>query len=147
MPPPAIFAAGLVAAWGLEDWRPLPLLSAHMEPAAAVVGWLLCGLGAGISGWAILTFAMERTPVLPLAPARVVVDTGPYRFSRNPIYLGLVVVYAGITLLMNTAWALLVLPVALVLLYLLVIQVEEAHMRERFGETYEAYRRRVRRWI
>jgi protein-S-isoprenylcysteine O-methyltransferase Ste14 len=108
---------------------------------------MLCAVGAALSAWAILTFAMERTPVLPLAPARTVVESGPYRFSRNPIYLGLVGVYAGVTLLLNTTWAILLLPVTLLLMYFLVIQVEEAHMRDRFGETYEAYRRRVRRWI
>jgi protein-S-isoprenylcysteine O-methyltransferase Ste14 len=95
----------------------------------------------------MVTFGMEGTPILPLAPARTVVTTGPYRYSRNPIYLGLAIVYGGVTLLLNTLWALLLLPVALVLLYFLVIQAEEKHMRERFGETYEAYRRRVRRWL
>jgi protein-S-isoprenylcysteine O-methyltransferase Ste14 len=146
VPPPALFAAGLLAAWGLDRWIPMPILSAG-QPGASVAGWLLCGLGAGLSGWAMVTFGMERTPVLPLAPARTVVTRGPYRFSRNPIYLGLALIYAGVTLMLNTLWALLLLPVALVLLYFLVIQVEERHMRERFGDTYETYRRSVRRWL
>jgi protein-S-isoprenylcysteine O-methyltransferase Ste14 len=75
------------------------------------------------------------------------VEQGPYRFTRNPIYLGMTLAYAGLAVLLNLAWPLLVLPGVLVLLVLMVVRREERHLGATFGDAYRDYQRRVRRWI
>jgi len=85
--------------------------------------------------------------VIPMSPARAIVVTGPYRFTRNPMYVGLTVAYVGIALLVNMAWPLLTLPAVLIALRLFVIAREERHLRQAFPEAYAAYCARVRRWL
>jgi protein-S-isoprenylcysteine O-methyltransferase Ste14 len=80
-------------------------------------------------------------------PAATLVQHGPYRFSRNPMYVGLTLSYIGLALTLNTWWPLVLLPLVLLLLFRLVVQKEERHLSEKFGEAYEAYCRRVRRWV
>jgi protein-S-isoprenylcysteine O-methyltransferase Ste14 len=97
--------------------------------------------------WGLATFARARTPIIPDRPARQLVSHGPYRISRNPMYLGLTSLYTGLALVLNLAWPLVLLPVVLLTLTATVIVHEERHLRAAFGATYEDYCRRVRRWI
>jgi len=80
-------------------------------------------------------------------PASRMVQHGPYRYTRNPMYLGMAVSYVGFSLVVNSAWPLLLLPLALVGLYRLVIAVEERYLEATFGEEYLAYKKKVRRWL
>lgn len=73
--------------------------------------------------------------------------SGPYRFTRNPMYLSMTMIYLGITLLTNMLWPLLLLPFVIVVLQAAVIRREEKYLKEAFGEAYEAYCNRVRRWF
>jgi protein-S-isoprenylcysteine O-methyltransferase Ste14 len=75
------------------------------------------------------------------------VRRGPYRFTRNPMYLGMTVAYVGFTLVFNTAWPLVLLLLVMIGMHRFVIRVEEAYLTELFGQEYAEYRRRVRRWI
>lgn len=77
----------------------------------------------------------------------MIVQHGPYRLSRNPMYLSLAVIVLGIALAVNTVWLVAVLPVLLLWLQRGVIHREERYLARRFGEEYQAYRSRVRRWI
>jgi protein-S-isoprenylcysteine O-methyltransferase Ste14 len=95
----------------------------------------------------IATFARARTAIYPNQPARALVTTGPYRFSRNPMYLGLTAAYFGLALVLNWAWPLVLLPVVLGALSALVIDREERHLASSFGTAYTEYRRHVRRWF
>lgn len=70
-----------------------------------------------------------------------------YRFTRNPMYLAFVMLYVGASLLMNSTWPFLLLPMVLVVLYLTVIRREERYLAAAFGPSYEAYRTQVRRWL
>jgi len=72
---------------------------------------------------------------------------GPYRFTRNPMYVGLAALYAGVTLLVNSLWPLLLLPVVLVVIRWRVIAREEAYLERKFGDVYRTYTTRVRRWL
>ena len=123
--------------WPKVPGLPLPLL-----------GILLILLGAIAPVWAILLFRREGTEVNPTSPAnRKLVTTGPYQLTRNPMYLGLVIITLGIALCVG-AWPMFAAPIALFATASLVhIPFEEAKMRRQFGTSYDAYVRQVRRWV
>jgi len=85
--------------------------------------------------------------MIPNRPATRLVTWGPYRLSRNPMYLALSILYLGVSILVNTSWPVFFLPVALASLYLLVIRREERYLSAAFGREYELYRSTVRRWL
>jgi protein-S-isoprenylcysteine O-methyltransferase Ste14 len=93
--------------------------------------------------------AMKRagTNIRPDQPSLALVSDGPFRFSRNPLYVAVTGLYLGITLLVNALWPLVLLVPALVVLQRGVIAREERYLEAKFGEPYRAYRSRVRRWI
>jgi protein-S-isoprenylcysteine O-methyltransferase Ste14 len=146
-PPPFVFVLGIVAGWLLYRVFPLPLTGPAARSAGTLVGWLLVALGAGLSVWALATFRGARTAISPNRPASNLVTLGPYRLSRNPMYLGLSLLYLGVTLLVNSLWILLLLPVVIAILHLTVIRREERYLAATFGITYDEYRRQVRRWL
>ena len=146
-PPPLLFALGLVAGWLLDHAFALPIAGPANRPATEPVGWLLVALGTAVSGWGLVTFRNAGTPIRPDRPAVVLVTHGPFRLSRNPIYLGLSLVYLGVTVLVDSGWPLLFLPVVIAILYLTVIRLEERYLAATFGTAYAEYRRRVRRWL
>jgi protein-S-isoprenylcysteine O-methyltransferase Ste14 len=146
-PPPLLFVLGIAAGWLLCRAFPLPLIGLTARSAAALVGWLLVALGTGLSVWGLATFRGAGTPVRPNKPASTLVTHGPFRLSRNPMYLGLSLVYLGVMLLMNSAWIVLFLPLVITTLHLTVIRHEERYLSATFGIAYDEYRRRVRRWL
>jgi protein-S-isoprenylcysteine O-methyltransferase Ste14 len=144
VPPPAFFLLGLAAGWLLT-----PLLPAHPFPplAVALVAEVLGLAGAVLIVWAIVAFRRARTSVDPRKPSTTVVTNGPYRFTRNPIYVSLALLTAALALRMNLLGPLLLLPVVLVAVDRLVIAREERYLERKFGEEYRTYKARVRRWI
>ncbi len=147
VPPPLILFAGFLAGYGLDALVPLPLVPQAGSTSLLVVQWGLLGLGAAFGLWGFLTFVRARTGVLPNQSVTQFITHGPYRFSRNPMYTGLTLMYLGFTRLANSLWPLILLPFALWALWKLVIQKEEAYLAEKFGEEYKDYRIRVRRWL
>ncbi|MDX1421032.1 MAG: isoprenylcysteine carboxylmethyltransferase family protein [Rubricoccaceae bacterium] len=146
-PPPFLFAGGFVVGLLLHRVVPLPLVPGGPTPLSAWLGWALVALGLVVGAWAMATFVGARTAIFPHHPATEVVRSGPYRYSRNPMYVALGLVYAGLSLWLDRLWPLLVLPVVYVLLVALVVRREERYLAGAFGEDYDAYRRRVRRWL
>jgi protein-S-isoprenylcysteine O-methyltransferase Ste14 len=145
-PPPLLYLAGLVAGWGLDRWRPLPITSgtSWVREAIGVIGilvWLALFLGA------LVAFRRARTTLIPNQPAAALVTTGPYRLTRNPMYVSLVALYLGITLLANSAWPLLLLPLVVIGIDRAVIAREERYLASAFPAEYGAYAKRVRRWL
>ncbi len=145
VPPPvwalAYVLLALAIGWQL-DWPempgfPLPLLGIVLVS----VPWIL-------PGWAIILFHREGTEVNPTSPTnRKLIATGPYRFTRNPMYLGLVIVTLGIAVWVG-AWPMFLAPVAVfVTANWIHIPFEEAKMRRQFGAAYDGYVGRVRRWV
>jgi len=126
---------------------PLPLVPEHVARWVELAGWGDVVVGLALMGWGIATFRREQTAVYPNQRARLLVESGPYRRTRNPMYLGMTVLYLGVTALMNSWWPLLLLPLVLWALVILVIGREERYLAQEFGEHYDAYRSRVRRWI
>lgn len=146
-PPPSLFVAGFLLALALDRWVFSIRLGGTSRPTLVVAGWLLIVAGLSVLLWAMLTFTVARTAILPSRPARTIVATGPFRYSRNPMYVGLSSIYIGLSLLMGMAWPILLLPLVLLSLYALVIRREERYLDDAFGEEYAAYRGRVRRWL
>lgn len=146
-PPPTLFVVGFLLALALDRWVFSIRFGGASRPTLVVTGWLLIAAGLSVLLWAMLTFTVARTAILPSRPARTIVATGPFRFSRNPMYIGLSSIYIGLSLLMGMVWPLVLLPLVLLSLHALVIRREERYLDDAFGEEYAAYRARVRRWL
>src|SRR5436853_408495 len=97
--------------------------------------------------WAIATFNRLQTAVIPRHRARTLAFEGPYKLTRNPMYLGLAVLYLGITFVANALWPLVFLPEGIALVYLFAIRLEEDYLTREFGDAYRDYRSKVRRWF
>ena len=112
-----------------------------------MAGSSLAVLGLAFGGWALGTFLMARTTPHPNHPVSALVTWGPYRVSRNPMYVGLSAGVAGIALVANTPWLLASLPFVWLALSRLVIDREEIYLERKFGEEYRAFKARTRRWL
>jgi protein-S-isoprenylcysteine O-methyltransferase Ste14 len=148
-PPPLLFIAAFFVGMLLDtDVKPLHYFGPGGAPVnAQILGLAMLVLGTFVAAWGMITFRIATTPIVPMFPAATLVQRGPYRFSRNPMYVGMTVAYVGLTIALNTGWPVVLLPMVLYLLFVTVIRKEERHLAEKFGEEYEAYRRRVRRWV
>ena len=146
-PPPVLFVLTGLCGSAIEANVPLPLSTLLMVPGQMFLGLMAVVFGASLLAWALLTLATMKTAIYPNQAARELVAQGPYRFSRNPMYVALTAMTFGIGLLADNIWILLLLPIALVALTKLVIQREEHYLAEAFGESYRNYQLRVRRWL
>jgi len=142
-PPPLIYLGPLLAGLALDRLVPLPRLPGTLRAAGAPI--LAAGLALG--GWFFTTMSRAGTPVDPYRAPTALVEEGPFGLTRNPGYLGLALAYAGVTLLAGGRWPLLFLPGVLAAIQRGVIEREESYLKERFGQPYSEYRRRVRRWL
>src|SRR5207302_4755248 len=109
-------------------------------------GGFLFGAGLALAVSGIMTFHRSKTAVFPNHAASLLVVDGPYRFTRNPMYVGLALAYAGLAIMTTIGWALVFLPLLLLALYHFVIAREERYLSEAFGEQYLAYQQNVGRW-
>jgi protein-S-isoprenylcysteine O-methyltransferase Ste14 len=142
-PPPLVFLSGLLLGWLLQwlfPFRWMPPAWARPLGAAFFVAGLI-----GIAG--VRAFARAGTPPNPWRPVTRLVTGGPYRFTRNPMYLGFTLWYLAVAAWFNALCVLLVLPFVLFALQRGVIRREEAYLRRRFGQEYEDYCARVRRGL
>ncbi len=124
---------------------------ATISPTAALVsrtaGAVLFAVGAVIAGWGLVLFGKARTTTVPGKLSGKLVTWGPYRFTRNPMYVGLVLAYLGEAGLLKQIWPVVLLPFTVAYINWTVIPVEEAKLEEAFPKDYEQYRLQVRRWI
>jgi protein-S-isoprenylcysteine O-methyltransferase Ste14 len=111
-----------------------------------VVGGALFGVGVVIAGWAQWLFRKARTTTVPGQRSASLVTSGPYRFTRNPMYVGLTLAYLGEAGMLRQLWPIVLLPLTIAYLNWVVIPVEEGRLHEVFGQDYARYRARVRRW-
>lgn len=146
-PPPLLFAAGLALGAAIEyaGWA-LPF-SDNNSTAWTLAGAVLITAGAALAVWGVATFLAARTAIMPHHAASRIVTSGPYRFTRNPMYVGMTLAYVGVGFLMNSWWPAVLLPLVLVLLVMLVIRREEAYLGRAFRDEYALYRTRTRRWL
>jgi protein-S-isoprenylcysteine O-methyltransferase Ste14 len=143
-PPPFIYLSGLLIGAGLQRQLPVPWLP---RPLRNFLGSTLLGSAIFIIALAFRNMKHAGTNVNPTQPTTTLVTTGPYLFSRNPLYLGLTMLYTGLALLGNLFWAVLLLPVILRIINQGVIAREERYLENKFGEQYRQYKERVPRWF
>ncbi|HEX6576620.1 MAG TPA: isoprenylcysteine carboxylmethyltransferase family protein [Gemmatimonadaceae bacterium] len=148
-PPPFLFLLGLGAAWLLETrvTRIRLIGGTASRSPLEIAGSAILAAGLLLTFWGLITFARARTAILPMRPASRIVTHGPYRLTRNPMYTGLSVAYLGGSLLMNSGWAVLLLPVVMLAVYHFVIKREERYLSAAFPSEYNSYRQKVRRWL
>jgi protein-S-isoprenylcysteine O-methyltransferase Ste14 len=122
-----------------------------LSPTAALVstkaGAVLFAVGAVIAGWGLVLFRKARTTTVPGKLSGKLVTWGPYRFTRNPMYVGLVLAYLGEAGLLKQIWPVVLLPLTIAYINWTVIPVEEAKLEEAFPDEYKQYRLQVRRWF
>lgn len=147
LPPPLYFVAGIAAGLGLERLAPLPLIPEALRVGAGLAGRLLVAAGIVVILSGMIAFIRARTTMIPNRAASRLVAAGPYRFTRNPMYLGFAVIFLGIVLITDSPWMLLLFPVVILVVSRLVIVREERYLRVEFGDAYADYCARVRRWI
>jgi protein-S-isoprenylcysteine O-methyltransferase Ste14 len=146
--PPFFLLGGFLLGLLLESARRITLAgTSDLVRTVQRAGWIVAVLGLALSAWGLLTFQLAGTTWLPFESASRLVQHGPYRFTRNPMYVGAVLLYAGVALVMNVAWPLLLLPFVIWGMIVFVIREEEKYLSATFGADYDAYRKRVRRWI
>ena len=147
--PPLAWALAVIAGLALDWLVPLPFLPADLA-AGWPVGWLgalVFALALALAIWAIVTMTRAGSNVPTNRPTTTIVEGGPYRFTRNPIYLGMFGGLIGLAIAFDTLWLLMMLvPFALVIRYGVVAR-EEAYLERKFGDVYRGYRSRVRRWL
>ena len=143
-PPPLIVLGTLALALVLDAAWPAPLFGAV---AQGVAGGVLFASGAALAAWCVARFRRAGTNVPTYRPTTALVVEGAYRYSRNPIYVGLCLAYAGLAIMIDSAWALGALAPLFVVLDVGVVAREEAYLEAKFGDAYRAYRARVRRWL
>ncbi len=144
VPPPLVLlaviltGAGLQKAWALHltDW-----------PGWPVAGWASIGVGVAILVASWIQFYRAKTNILAHRPSSTLIQSGLYRFSRNPIYVSGLLLQLGIALLMKNLWILLLVPVSKLVFDRYIIAREEAYLERAFGEGYVDYTRKVRRWL
>jgi protein-S-isoprenylcysteine O-methyltransferase Ste14 len=144
--PPVLYLACLLLGLSLDRLLPLPFTF----PEIPVIRWAGGGLiliGVAIVAAGVRNFSRAATPVPSNQPVRALVTTGIHGGSRNPIYVGMLLVYAGIGMGARSAWILiLALPLVIILRYRVVAR-EETYLERRFGDAYRDYKARVRRWL
>ena len=138
-PPPLIFLAAFIIAYLCRNFLP--------RIGSPAVGVAIAVVGLVIGGWAFANMLRAKTHIDPYKPSTALVTSGPYRFSRNPIYAATTVLYIAAALSFRILPALILLPVVLVVLHFGVIRREERYLESKFGDDYRAYRSQVRRWI
>jgi protein-S-isoprenylcysteine O-methyltransferase Ste14 len=112
-----------------------------------VLGAAGLGLSVALAAPSLGLFVRARTSPIPVKPATALVTSGPYRFTRNPMYLGMAFAYAGLALWSGVFSALLILPLVVVVVDRYVIPREERYLERAFGDHYRQYKVHVRRWL
>jgi protein-S-isoprenylcysteine O-methyltransferase Ste14 len=142
--PPIALALAAAVAFAATWLHPLPFL-----PPSVPAGWLgaaLFALGLVLAGWSVGTMLRAGTRFETHQPSTRIVTAGPYRFARNPIYVGMFVVLTGLAIGIDSLWLLAALAAFYLVIRYGVVAREEAYLERKFGDAYLDYKTKVRRW-
>jgi protein-S-isoprenylcysteine O-methyltransferase Ste14 len=146
--PPLIYLGAIVLAQVARlIFFPLRITPRWLAGPRRKAGFGLIAAGVGVMAWGAGTFQKAGTNISTHQPALTLVEEGPYRYTRNPIYIGMTAAYSGITLLLNNLWGIILLPALLTFMERNVIEREEEHLRSRFGAAYDEFTERIPRWL
>lgn len=146
IPVPCVFVLAYLVGALLGRWVKVDV-SAVPRAASLAAGVAFFSAGGLIAGWALRIFYRVDTTTVPGRSSNRLVEWGPYRFTRNPMYVGLTLAYLGEAALMRKLWSVPMLVLVIMYLQSTVIPLEESRLREVFGATYADYCGRVRRWL
>lgn len=122
-------------------------MTVDLGPVAEPLGWGMCALALTLLAWTLATFRRHQTTINPYKGASSLCTGGPFRISRNPIYLADWILLTGMSLVLRTVWPLVFAPMIWAILRYGVIRHEERHLEEKFGDAYRKYQSEVRRWL
>jgi len=142
--PPLLYLAALLIALTLHWVRPMPIFG---NSFAIVIGLTMMSLGVAIAIWGARTMSAAGTNIDPTLPSTAIVTSGPFRLSRNPLYLALTLLYLGVTVASDTWWGLIGLIPLLVVMHLGVVLREEHYLEGKFGDEYRKYKAEVARYL
>ena len=146
IPPPLVFLACTLAALAIHFYvRPLALSVPRMLGVPVGIAIASAGI-ATVASARILFLRTGQNPV-PWTPSPELIERGPYRFTRNPMYVGITTLLVGIGLAVDVLWLSVLALVALSIVHVIAVVKEEAYLAEKFGDAYAAYRSRVRRYL
>ncbi|GHO45510.1 methyltransferase family protein [Ktedonospora formicarum] len=143
-PPPILYAAAFLLGLYLDSWVPLRLIP---RGPRSLIGGILLGTATATAAMAAREMRNADTPVQPTRPTAAIVQSGPYHFTRNPIYVSFTLAYTGLALLANRIWPLLLLPLLLKIMRVGVIEREEDYLEAKFGTEYLTYKENIPRWF
>lgn len=144
-PPPLLYLGSLASGVALNLFFAMPLSGAPL--VLQVLGFLLAASGAFIARWSFVTMKRMGTSADPRKSSMALATGGPFRISRNPIYLAMTMLYVGACLLLNSFWPLAFLIPLVFLMHYGVITREEKYLEEKFGKPYLEYKSKTRRWF
>ncbi len=144
IPPWVWFLLSLLAGLGLHRIVPLGFMPPE---AGSIFGWVIVGLGMAILALSERQFARHRTSHDNRGITSALITTGPFRLSRNPVYLGLMIMLVGLAVTFNVLWLLISMPLAFLVIQFHVVPKEEACLQQLFPNTYTGYQSSVRRWL
>jgi protein-S-isoprenylcysteine O-methyltransferase Ste14 len=145
--PPLLFIGALIGGALLSYLMPIGPGLGSANWLALAVGFTFVALGFALVALSFRNFQRAGTSVVPTEPSTALVTTGPYRFTRNPIYIGFVLAYFGFAIVLTSMWVLLLLIPVLAILQRGVVVPEEAYLKRKFGDAYRKYQARVPRWL
>jgi len=145
--PPLLFLGGLAAGSLLSFVLPIGPRLASPNDLALAVGFTFVVIGFAIAVLSVRRFRLAGTSVVPGQPSTALIIEGPYRFTRNPIYIAFILAYFGLAIILTSLWVLLLLIPVVVVLQRGAVKPEENYLERQFGETYRKYKSRVPRWL
>lgn len=146
-PPPLIYFGFLLLGWVLDEQALHLAFPFALDMPVKIIAVVLIVVGMGLEAWSGGLFKTAGTNVVPWSPSTALVFKGPYRFTRNPMYVGFTLVYLGLALGLQSPSAMILLIPCLALMTWGVILREERYLTARFGQAYLDYKNRVRRWL
>lgn len=145
-PPPLVFLAAVLAGIAVQKLvRPLHIPGDGALRVVAGIAVAIAGLSFVVSARALF-FKTHQNPV-PWTPSPALIASGPYRFTRNPMYVGITLLLIGVGTAVNVPWIPMFAPLALACVHVIAVRPEERYLADKFGVDYEAYRARVRRYL
>jgi len=147
VPVPWVFILVYLVSVGVQQFLPIVIPSPDLAWIIRIAGFVFVGVGIAVAFSAVGIFRKTKTTTVPHETPSTLVISGPYRFTRNPMYVGLTLIYLGVAGTRNEIWPVIVLPLLLAYINFLVIPVEEKNLHGVFGVEYQKYSERVGRWL